>query len=170
MGKESEKAMTNLTRQIKRYCDPKYRRYDLGLPWKFNRRIVATNGRIFISASPSVYQGDLAAKSAKVPRLKDLIAFVGTVEHWTDLQLPPVCRSCRGKGSVRDPANRRFWLKCDKCTIDLCGCLVSADRYEPLRKLPKCKVGRPASGIHTEYLCFRFAGGYGVVAPTMEKV
>ena len=162
--------MVDLTRQIKRFCDPKYKRYDLGLPWRFNRRIVATNGRSLISASPLAYHGVRAAKTARVPNLaaktarvpnvpnvRDLLKARKWVTEWEELQLPPVCRTCRGKGGV--------WERCDKCTIKLCGHLVSADRYELLRTLPKCMVGRSASGVYGENVYFRCVGGYGIITP-----
>ena len=160
----------DLTKEIQAFCDRDQERYDLALPFRVGRRVVATDGRAIIACKPSLYRGDLAGSDAKVPPTSEFLRFPSGIVWEACQPTPPECEACDGTGLVPKTCPRCDQpipgTPCNECSV------VAFDRR--LRwhwialfcGLSDCEWGAPPIRDRSEPdpVWFRFAGGRGLVA------
>jgi hypothetical protein len=162
--------VNDLTKAMLAFCDPKQERYNLSLPFRAGRLVVATDGRGIIACKPSLYRGELADGDAKVPPTSPFLRFPPRIAWESCQPTPPECEACDGTGLVPRTCPRCDQavpgIPCDECSVVALGRRLRWRFVARFRGLPDCEWGAPPIRDRTEPdpVWFRFDGGRGVLA------
>lgn len=163
--------MIDLTKEIQAFCDRSWERYDLSLPFRQGRFVVATNGRAIIACQPSVYRGELANGKVHVPETRKFLRFPPGITWEMCLPEPPLCKECDGTGLVPQRCPRCDQatpdIPCETCRVMLFGRRLHWHLVTLFRGLPDCEWGAPpeyGERPEPDPVWFRFTGGRGIAA------